>query len=75
MLGSNLQTYQHSHWSLKWIRNSSCSRSKTSAAGAQRELILGYITLIYWQHWCVCVFQRLIVTDEKMNRQMCKKAH
>lgn len=33
MLGSNLQTYQHSRWSLKWIRNSSCCVSKRRGPG------------------------------------------
>lgn len=41
MLGSNLQTYQHSRWSLKWIRNSSRSVFlKGVAQGEDRDNII-----------------------------------
>lgn len=33
MFAGNLQTYQHSRWSLKWIRNSSCCESERKCPG------------------------------------------
>lgn len=63
MVGSNLQTYQHSRWGLKWIRNSSSCVSESSGPGDSpsvkkniiRQACCKHTTLIYCHLLSVCV--------------------
>lgn len=62
MLASNLQTYQHSRWSLEWIRNSSCRVFCAAAPGThmrdEEHITMQHVAStqdVLYCHW-LCIF-------------------
>lgn len=83
MLGSNLQTYQHSRWGLKWIRNSSCCMSERSGPrdpprgkkNIIRQACCKHTSPIYHHCLCVCVcFLGMDVGERRTSekQRLCK---